>query len=282
MTKSDLDPDDDYWVTLNRELRAERNSSARAMLLDDLRRRLKEMSIKDRMQPGGYILCDHTTLIEDLKQRLRAYDSDIRTRSREFAESADQLASHVGQCASSKIEVTPLETGMAIYGKLLDDPDSDAAAASRWLGEVGSPTPPPPQSRAAALAAPSTLLPIAIHVASYLGVAGIGGIVGNRADAICVATAKDLFNSVRNRWLKRASDINTALSENEAVDAAKAAVIASKYEPSTVRLIYSTQLKNQDWVIRLEACLQKNGRPEYLRALVPSGDPERTTIMIYR
>jgi hypothetical protein len=126
------------------------------------------------------------------------------------------------------------------------------------------------------------ILEVAINVAAYVGSAGIGGILGGRTDAIFVATAKALFRSVHERWLKRSADNNeTSLSEDEATDAAKAAAIAIDYNPASIRVVSAVQREDRSWSVKLVASRQDIPGTEHLRASVPGDDPARATILIY-
>jgi hypothetical protein len=157
----------------------------------------------------------------------------------------------------------------------LTNPD-DSAQARQWLSEHRPPGPLPE-----AFAAPEIATTI-IHVASYLGAAGLGGIVGNRADATLVAGARRLFRSVHDRWRRRASTSDAALSEDEAIDAAKAAAITLEYEPTTLTVISAIQDTDKSWLVNLGARHKPLETNEFLRARVPAGDPSATSILIYR
>ncbi|GLW62756.1 hypothetical protein Arub01_10000 [Actinomadura rubrobrunea] len=160
---------------------------------------------------------------------------------------------------------------------------------TRWTGEpprcvtcdaVLPPRPPSlphPERSAPAFARPE-VLEIAVHAASYLGVAALGGIIGNRADAAVV----ELFRSVHRRWRRRTGgdDRNASLDRDEAVDAAKAAVLAHGYEADGVRVQQAEQDANGDWTVVLAGAPRHGAMPEHVRVRVPKGDPAEATILI--
>ncbi|MBC6456595.1 hypothetical protein [Actinomadura sp. HBU206391] len=113
---------------------------------------------------------------------------------------------------------------------------------------------------------------MAVEVATYLGAAGIGGIIGNRADSVVTRTASRLFQSVRDRWQSRGADGH--LSEEEAVDAAIAAALAHDYHLESLRVTSAEERSDGSWRVSLAA-------PGLtLRVLVPTGDLAEATILI--
>ena len=111
----------------------------------------------------------------------------------------------------------------------------------------------------------------AIDVATFIGSAGIGGVIGNRADAAVVSRARGIFAAVRDRWLGREGD---ALTERDAVDAAEAAALTIGYAAGDLRVESAERRDDGSWLIRFRAGGQ------ILRATVPSGDPMNARILI--
>lgn len=144
-----------------------------------------------------------------------------------------------------------------------------------WREAAGLPDPAPTDPLPAVCADDDDfLLETAVQVATYLGAAGIGGIVGNRADSAVVRTASRLFQSIRDRWRHRGGDVGEPLGEDEAVDAAIAAAIALDYSLESLRVTGTDRRPDGSWRVTLAA---PDGE---LRALVPAGDPAEATILI--
>ncbi len=130
-----------------------------------------------------------------------------------------------------------------------------------------------------------------VHVASYLGTAAVGGVIGNRADAALTAVTRRvlrrhrqagrLFGAVRDRWQYRQTSApvpgpaTTAapLIEQEAVDAALAAAMADGW--SWARVVHTGLRTDGVWRVNLFA------DTEILTVFIPPGDPARATIKIY-
>jgi hypothetical protein len=223
-------------------------------------------------------VCEHSALIRILKKELRWRGTEYRLEGFQkalFRRAAPEFADHLSRCKPEKAERTVLEAGIAAYIWLLTE-SNGVHAANRWLEIDGR------RYSYRNQEPPASAIPaVIVEVASYLGVAGVGGIVGNRADAAFVATAKRLFQSVHERWMRRAPESGAALSEDEAVDAAKAAAIALEYEPSKLSVVSAKQT-GQSWLIELQAQYKVSQDHELLRAHVPGGDPASTKILIYR
>ena len=118
------------------------------------------------------------------------------------------------------------------------------------------------------------IMELAVQAATYLGAAGIGGIIGNRADSAVVRTTTRLFQSVQDRWRNRGAGTDAPLNEEEAVDIAIAAAIALEYGLEALRVTGTDQRPDGSWSVTLAA-------PDVaLRALVPAGDPAEATILI--
>lgn len=90
-----------------------------------------------------------------------------------------------------------------------------------------------------------------IPVAKYLGVAAAGGVIGNRVDSTLLIGARHLFQSVHDRWHKRATEKPGALTEDEAIDAAKAAAATRGYELSELEVISKEQSPSGEWTVEL-------------------------------
>jgi hypothetical protein len=134
--------------------------------------------------------------------------------------------------------------------------------------------------------APKPWMPdLVVYVASFLGVAIVGGIIGNRADAGLVAATKRalragrLFRSVRARWSAHAKSEDSVLHADEAEDAAVAAAFAGGWPTAGLRVLGSRQENDGTWIVYLEIAPSPH-QTECLRVRVPSGDPARATILI--
>jgi hypothetical protein len=202
-----------------------------------------------------------------------------------------ELADHLRHCdtRNPEYEYAGIWTGIWAYAQLFGDPP-DQGPAREWLkwqnrvlsddsvpadDSVREPTPGRPE----ALLVPEDVT-LLVQVATYLGTAALGGIIGNRADAGMVATAQGMFRAVRDRWRRRASADDAALSEDEATDAAKAAAITQAYAPETIRVRASRQNVYGSWIIELAARPVDRRDTELLRVSVPPGDPANATIFI--
>jgi hypothetical protein len=235
----------------------------------------------------GDLECEHSALYVQLREKLEILTPD------QLEQIVAQLDDHLARCGPDLSEdrvlqvgidhdlvpyVPPLaedralRDGIEIYVRLATNPD-DTAEAEQWWRE----NQPPEFSGGGGFGG---LVPTVIHVASYIGAAGLGGIVGNRADAAFVAAAK-LFRSVCDHWRKRGSTNDSALSEEEAIDAAIAAAMALGYEPLSLKAVSAIQDADNSWLVKLEGRRYQE-HSEFLRARVPAGDPSGTTILVFR
>ncbi|SEG91761.1 hypothetical protein SAMN04489712_13043 [Thermomonospora echinospora] len=223
-----------------------------------------------------------------------------RTQGQIFPMSAPQVEAYL---QGEAIPESSMELHVLLYGitdgygrawsKGPEEPESEVMTALRLWREVTDtpkgpdttplpvvpdridPSPPdiaplPPDFAAS----PQDIMEVAIEVATYLGAAGIGGIIGNRTDSVVVRAASRLFQSVRDRWQSRGADTDGPLSEEEAVDAAIAAALAHDYRLESLRVASTEQRSDGSWRVSLTA-------PHLtLRVLVPAGDPADATILI--
>ncbi|MBB5067186.1 hypothetical protein [Saccharopolyspora gloriosae] len=120
-----------------------------------------------------------------------------------------------------------------------------------------------------------------VQVASYVGAAGLGGVIGNRADASTVAAAKALFRSATSRWHRRREDAaDAALTEQEARDIARGAALTMHWvgEDSLLEVVESER-HGQSWTVRLRH-RRSGGAAEILHVTVGSGDPGQARIIV--
>jgi hypothetical protein len=240
------------------------------------------------------ISCEHWTLLKDLEAELQDNHIDsflgyARPRFRRpafnehlFRDASDQLHEHIASCVPISDERMFLERGIAAYAQLLKEPEN-SAEARQWLRMFQRMLEHQlPDRRTAGAPVDPSFVPLIFHAATYLGAAGLGGIVGNRADAVVVDSVKHLFRSVHDQWNKRASSDQEALSREEAVDVVKAAALAHGYEPATFILILARQDEHQSWFIELVARLKTSDSHELLRARILPGDPAKSNIVIFR
>ncbi|MFD1937582.1 hypothetical protein ACFSKW_39555 [Nonomuraea mangrovi] len=135
-----------------------------------------------------------------------------------------------------------------------------------------------PETTGAGFEGISNVLDHVVEVATYLGAAGVGGIVGNRADAATVRSVKELFTRVRERWLSRKPEQDEALSRDEASDAARAAANALGYPLESLSVRTAEQREEGSWLLILDG--RRRGTVEHLRVTVPPGDPGNATIFV--
>jgi hypothetical protein len=109
----------------------------------------------------------------------------------------------------------------------------------------------PPETTGAGFEGISNILDHVVEVATYLGAAGAGGIIGNRADAATVRSVKELFTRVRERWLSRKPEQDKALSRDEASDAARAVAGALGYPLESLSVRTAEQREKGSWVLIL-------------------------------
>jgi hypothetical protein len=129
------------------------------------------------------------------------------------------------------------------------------------------------------LPSPSTPpLETLVDIGSYITAAGVGGIIGNRADAALVRTATRMFQSVRKRWSERtATGENAALSKEEAVDAATGAALTKGYDLDELVVDSAEQVPDGGWIVML---MVQGSWSTRLRVRVPPGDPATATLLI--
>ncbi|WP_433175804.1 hypothetical protein [Actinoallomurus sp. CA-150999] len=159
-----------------------------------------------------------------------------------------------------------------LWAKAVGAPDP---APTEPLPVVSEPTVPETEDADYAPATPAPdVVELTVRVASYLAAAGIGGIIGNRADSVVARTTSRLFQSVRDRWRSRGAGAGESLSEEEAIDAAIAGAITLDYSLETLRVTGTSQRSDGSWRVTLAA------QDAVLRAVVPAGDPADATILI--
>lgn len=132
-----------------------------------------------------------------------------------------------------------------------------------------------------AQAAPAEIAQILVHVASYVGAAAAGGVIGNRADAIFTAVARRMFTSVDRSWHQRTVDPGAPLTREEAVEAAVASAVTRGYGQWSFQLRSASQGTAHSWIILLEALCPAGHCRDSLRAHVPAGDPFDVTIILF-
>jgi len=121
----------------------------------------------------------------------------------------------------------------------------------------------------------SLLVTYLVDVATYLGAAALGGIIGNRADAGTVAAVRRMFKTVRKRWKKRNTGPNTPLTWEEAIEAARAAVLTQPLPAPSATDLRATRQPDGSWRI----VFYEDSHPA-VTVTVPAGDPARATILI--
>jgi hypothetical protein len=147
-----------------------------------------------------------------------------------------------------------------------------------WIAMSGFPVDEQPEITGAGLEGITNILDHVVEVATYLGAAGVGGIVGNRADAVAVKSVKHLFAKVRERWLSRRPAGDESLSRDEASDAARAAATALGHSLESLTVRTAEQRDDGSWLLILDA--RGRGSAERLRVTVPTGDPGRAAIFV--
>jgi hypothetical protein len=124
-----------------------------------------------------------------------------------------------------------------------------------------------------------------IEVASYLGAAAAGGIIGNRADATLTVFVKWAFEGICRRWRHRPHRTELSLSKWDAVCAAATSIIAFGYKPKpygpwNLRLEDASQQSDGSWVVVLVVACTMNRCRERFRVRVPAGDPSNASIIL--
>lgn len=129
-------------------------------------------------------------------------------------------------------------------------PHCDAARSQELCSQCGyhNPIPRPDTASQNGAGSPAAwMLFIERHlipIASYLGTEAAAGIVGNRADSALTTGARRMFQSVHDRWHERTKEEYTPLTEEEAVDVARAAAATRGFEPSALAILRSQLLEN--------------------------------------
>ncbi|MCX2729107.1 hypothetical protein OOZ19_02535 [Saccharopolyspora sp. NFXS83] len=120
-----------------------------------------------------------------------------------------------------------------------------------------------------------------VQVASYVGAAGLGGVIGNRADASTVAAARALFRSGISRWrLRRADAADEALSEQEAREVARGAALTMHWVGEDSRMeVVDSERHGDSWTVRLRH-RRRGSATEIIHVTVGSGDPEHARILV--
>ncbi|TNY37479.1 hypothetical protein [Thermomonospora catenispora] len=113
-----------------------------------------------------------------------------------------------------------------------------------------------------------------VEAAACLGAAALGRVIGNRADAGAVAAVRRMFENVRQRWRERSTDPAAPLSCEEAVEAARAAVLSQALSISCDDL-RATRQPDGSWRV----VFYENLHPA-VTVTVPAGDPGRASIVV--
>jgi hypothetical protein len=130
------------------------------------------------------------------------------------------------------------------------------------------------------------VLEIVAHVGSYLGAAAAGGIIGNRADAGLLRTGRWLRGLVTNEQLEESSEIEPALSQNEAVQAAKEAARTQGFGEKFTQTSEPELRPDGTWTVRLRAAdgllvgIPECGTTRQLRVTVSPKYPEEATLLV--
>jgi hypothetical protein len=136
---------------------------------------------------------------------------------------------------------------------------------------------PPPGGVAAATA--SEVLEYVFDVGGYLAAAGIGGIIGNRADALLVSMIKSLYDRGRRFWPSQ-----DLMPLESAVPLARTAILATfpgRYGPVEVAVDSVQADEDGNWhirIVRFEAAVQSTAF--YWVKVPPSRDPARARLSI--
>ncbi|MEV5884797.1 hypothetical protein AB0L74_19015 [Streptomyces sp. NPDC052020] len=228
---------------------------------EDLRNRARELyDVVGRLDGIADLLRRALPRVTDPRD-----DADFRAAVRELASGLDETAVH--------------RLGMLV-SELWFHRDPPAApapgpapAAPRPAGSSGSQPAPSPEEALAGRdrspwLQPETLQSV-VDVAGYLATAAIGGIVGNKSDLL----AGKLIEAARARWRARRSAADASLTEDEAVDVARAAAHIQGFAAETLRVLTAEQQANGSWIVRLHAS------GETLRVTVPAGDPAQARIL---
>jgi hypothetical protein len=210
-------------------------------------------------------------------------DADFRAAVRELASGVDETAVHrLGMLVSELWFHRDLPTAPAAEptpappsAEPTPAPPS-AESAPAGAGPAGTPGPRPAPALDDVVAGgdrspwlqPETLQAV-VDVAGYLATAAIGGIVGNKSDRV----AGKLIEAARARWRARRTTDDASLTEDEAVDVARAAAHIQGFAAESLRVLTAERQENGAWTVRLRAS------GETLRVTVPAGDPAQARIL---
>jgi hypothetical protein len=237
---------------------------------EDLRNRARELyDVVGRLDGLADLLRRALPRVADPRD-----DADFRAAVRELAGGLDETAVHrLGMLVSELWFHRDLPAAPAA-GPAPAPPSAEPAPATAGpAGSSGSQSAP---SLEEALAGrdrspwlqPETLQSV-VDVAGYLATAAIGGIVGNKSDLL----AGRLIEAARARWRARRSADDASLTEDEAVDVARAAAHIQGFAAETSRVLTAERQENGSWTVRLDAS------GETLRVTVPAGDPAQARIL---
>ncbi len=255
------------------------------MVLLSTRLRLTTRMLGERAQVIGLDPdCSHQNLMQTRRRQI------LEAASEEgFLAAATSLTDHLRECDSRKAELSQFARGMQLYVEVRARKPGADVAADEYFAAFKQPQFDPYEETRCYAPPPSVeTLETIVQVASYIGTAALGGVIGNRADASVMAGVKRLrrkrirrrvrvlFGSTHDRWRERASAADTPLTEREAVDAARAAALTRGYAETALDLVHADQRTDNSWVIYLST--GKIG--EDLRAYVPAGDPASAKILI--
>lgn len=141
--------------------------------------------------------------------------------------------------------------------------------------ELKPPPPSPPLS--------SQVIEDAFYVASYIAAAGVGGVIGNRADAMLMKSAHFLIEKARSLWRSRQDDnSHQDLTPEEASLLARAALLdlypGQRHDPDIGELGHK-QLPDGEWQFRFIYVEAGNGTRWFV-VYVPRGDPSELVIRV--
>ncbi|WP_131742721.1 hypothetical protein [Actinomadura roseirufa] len=111
---------------------------------------------------------------------------------------------------------------------------------------------------------------LVVNLASYVGSAALGGVIGNRADI----QVRRVLDVVRARWQSRRGAPDTPLTREEAIEVVDAAAAVHGYDTGGAELLETELRDDGAWLVRLGV----DG--ETLTAVVPPGDPGRARVVI--
>lgn len=249
------------------------------------RLRLTAQTLADRARVFGLDPdCSHQNLMQTRRRQI------LEAASEEgFLAAATALTDHLRGCDSRKAVLSQFARGVQLYVEVnARKPGADVAAREYFAAFKQPQFDPDREHRCYAAPPHVETLETIVEVASYIGTAALGGVIGNRGDAIVMAGVKRLrrrrirrrvrvlFGSTHDRWRERTSAADTPLTEREAVDAAKAAALTRGYAETALDLVHACQRTDNSWIVYLST--GKIG--EDLRAHVPAGDPASAKILI--